>query len=82
MSDERSLAHGVLFYSSMYINCILLAIGITTGRWIFMFLILLTVGLTAYMLYLTLHNSDHLQNIGSWAEATLTSSLEKLKQLF
>ena len=80
--DERSLAHGILFYSSLYINCVLLAIGITTGRWVFMLLILLTVGLTAYMMYLASHNADHLKNIGTWAEKTISNHFEKLKQIF
>ena len=80
--DERSLAHGVLFYSSLYINCVLLGIGILTGRWIFMLLILLTVGLTAYMMYIATHNTDHLKNIGSWAENVFLNHIEKLKQLF
>ena len=80
--DDRSLAHGVLFYSSLYINCVLLSIGIMTGRWIFMFLILLTVGLTAYMMYVAAYNSDHLKNIGEWTEKTFSKYFEKVKQLF
>lgn len=79
---ERSLANGILFYSSLYINCVLLSIGITTGRWIFMVLILLTVGLTAYMMYLSTHNPEHLKSIGDWAESSVYSSLQKIKQLF
>lgn len=80
--DERSLANGVLFYSSLYVNCVLLAIGITTGRWIFMLLILLTIGLTAYMMYVVSHNADHLKNVGSWAENNFSKYLKQLKQLF
>lgn len=79
---ESSLAHGVLFYAACYVNGILLSIGVATGRWIFMLLIILTMGLTAYMMYLVSHNADHLKNIGVWAETTFSTHLEKLKQLF
>lgn len=80
--DERSLANGVLFYSSLYVNCVLLAIGVTTGRWIFVLLILLTVGLTAYMMYVASHNADHLKNVGNWAEINFSKYFKQLKQLF
>lgn len=80
--DERFLAHGLLFYATIYINGILLTIGITTGRWIFLLLIILTMGLTAYMMYVIAHNTNHLKNVGQWAETTFLKQLERMKQLF
>lgn len=78
--DDTSVAHGVLFYSSLYVNGILLIIGISTGRWVFMLLILLTVGLTAYMMYLIASNLDHLKKVGEWAETRFSAHFEKLKR--
>lgn len=78
--EERSLAHGILFYAASYVNGILLTIGMTTGRWIFVLLILLTLGLTAYMMYIITHNPDHLQKVGTWAETTFYKQLAKVKQ--
>lgn len=80
--EEKSLAHGVLFYSSLYINCVLLSIGIKTGRWIFLLLIVLTMGLTVYMMYVASNDPKHLKSIGKWAEDSFSSHLEKLKNLF
>lgn len=80
--DDRSISHGVLFYSSLYVNGILLITGITTGRWIFLLLILLTMGLTAYLMFLITNDADHLQKMGVWVESKLLVHLEKVKQVF
>lgn len=82
MDEERSLAHGILFYSGSYVNGVLLTIGMITGRWIFVLLILLTLGLTAYMMYVITHNVDHLKKVGSWAETTFFKQLEKVKRFW
>lgn len=79
--NEKTVAHGVLFYASLYANGILLITGITTGRWVFMLLILLNIGLTAYMMYIISSNSEHLSLMGVWAEEKITLQLEKLKRL-
>lgn len=80
--SERSLAHGILFYAASYVNGVLLTIGMTTGRWIFVLLILLTLGLTAYMMYIITHNADHLKMVGTFAETTFHNQFEKMKQFF
>lgn len=80
--DEKHVANGVLFYCSLYIKCLLLAVTVLTGRWIFLLLILLTMGLTAYMMYVTSHDLDHLKAIGKWADTTISTSLEKIRQMF
>lgn len=79
---EKHVAHGVLFYASLYINGILLAVAAITGRWIFLLLILLTLGLTAYMMYVASSNTEFLQNTGEWAEKTFLKALEKIKSLY
>lgn len=78
----HEVAHGVLFYASLYTNGVLLLIGASTGRFIFVLLILLTIGLTAYLMFLLSHNADHLARVGTWAEKTFASQLEKLKRFF
>lgn len=78
--NEKSIAHGVLFYSTLYANGILLATGISTGRWVFMLLILLTMGLGAYMMCLISSNADHLKAVGDWAETTFSAHLEKVRR--
>lgn len=80
--DDRSLAHGVLFYASLYANGILLTTGISTGRWIFVLLIVLTVGLTAYMMYVISSYAEHLKAVGDWAETAFSAHLEKVKRFF
>lgn len=80
--DERSILHGVVFYSCLYVNGILLAISVVTGRMIFLLLIVLTMGLTAYMLYVASHNEEHLKKVGEWAEKIFASHLKVMQDLF
>lgn len=80
--DERYVAHGVLFYASLYINGILLAVGAITGRWIFLLLVLLTIGLTAYMMYVASHNTQYLKETGEWAEKAFANAYAKIKGLY
>lgn len=77
--DERNAANGILFYASLYINVILLAVAVITGRWVFILFILLTVGLTAYMMYITLQNMDHLKSIGKWSEDVFSKTIQKVR---
>lgn len=76
--DDRSVVHGVLFYTTVYINCILCAIAVLTGRWIFLLLIVLTIGLTAYMLYMTTNNSEHLESVGKWMEKAFHNIMDQV----
>lgn len=78
--DDHSLVHGVLFYTSVYINAILCSVAILTGRWVFMLLVVLSVGLTAYMMYMTTHNSEHLKVMGKWMENTFAKIMERYEQ--
>lgn len=80
--DEKFIAHGVLFYASLYVNGVLIVAGMSTGRWIFVLLILLTVSLTAYLMYVITSNAEHLKAVGMWAETTFSAHLEKLKRFF
>lgn len=80
--EERSILHGVVFYSCLYVNGILLAITLLTGRMTFMLLIVLTMGLTAYMLYVASHNKEHLRKVGQWAEKMFASHVELLRRIF
>ncbi|KAG8173824.1 hypothetical protein JTE90_016313 [Oedothorax gibbosus] len=52
-----------------------------TGRWIFLLLILLTLGLTAYMMYMTTHNDEHLKDVGEWIENALLKTYDQLRKL-
>lgn len=79
--DERSVVHGVLFYTTIYVNCILLAVAFLTGRWIFLLLIVLTVGLTAYMMYMTTHNDEHLKVVGKWVENLFSETINRAKEM-
>ena len=66
--NNNYLAQGILLYSTLYICSILTLVTLLTGRWVFIFFILLSFGLLAYMSYLTAKDSVHLQNVGKWAE--------------
>lgn len=76
------MMHGILFYSTIYINCMLCLVAILTGRWIFLLLVVLTVGLTAYMMYLTTNNNEHLKSVGKWAEQMFSNAWNKVKSYF
>lgn len=80
--NDRQVVNGVLFYTTAYINCILCVVAASTGRWIFLMLILLTMGLTAYMMYMTTHNEQHLKEVGTWVENTFSGVLEKIRHFF
>lgn len=61
---ESYLGQGVLFYSGLYINIILIVIAFLTGRLVFVFFIVLTGGLILYMNYLIVDSNTHLVHIG------------------
>jgi len=76
--SNNYLAQGILLYSTLYISSILTLITLLTGRWVFIFFILLSFGLLAYMSYLTAKDSAHLQNVGKWAEEVFANLYEKI----
>lgn len=76
--NNNYLAQGILFYSTLYISSILTLITFLTGRWIFIFFILLSFGLLAYMSYLTVKESAHLQKIGKWTEDVIVDLYKKI----
>lgn len=65
---ETQLAQGVLFYSGTYITALLIMISFLTGKLIYIFFIVLTIGLIFYVNYLIIENNSHLKNVGKWAE--------------
>lgn len=79
---KNYIAQGILVYSTLYVNTILFLITFLTGRWIFLFFILLTFGLVAYMSLLTAKESDHLMSVGKWAEEAIESIYNKTVNLF
>lgn len=78
MDSEKLVADGLLFYSSIYINTILLFIAFITNRWIFLLFILFTFGLTVYMMYLSAGHLDHIKKVGQWAHDTIEKTTQKV----
>lgn len=76
--DERHSAQGILFYSTVYITVVLLFMAVSTGRWVFLMLILLTFALAGYMAYLTMNNTDYLKGAGLWIETWLKNMYGKV----
>ena len=72
------LERGVLFYATLYITSILIAVFITTGRWIFLLIILITVGLSLFMNHAIMNFSDHLTKVGIWSENLVKSIYNKV----
>lgn len=71
------VVQGILFYSTIYISTILTVITFLTGRWIFIFFILLTFALAIYMGYLSTHNHDFIIKSGQWIDDTLLKYINK-----
>lgn len=68
---ESHLGQGVLFYTGLYINIILVIIAFLTGRLVFLFFIVLTAGLILYMNYLVVENNTHLISMGKSIEGVV-----------
>lgn len=68
---ESHLGQGVLFYAGVYINIMLVIIAFLTGRFVFLFFIVLTAGLILYMNYLVIENNSHLIHVGEIIEDTM-----------
>lgn len=73
-----SLRQGILFYATVYITSILFAIFITTGRFIFVFLITMTIGFTLFMKHAMVHYTNHLTTVGEWSENIARSIYNKI----
>lgn len=79
--SNQYIAQGILLYSTLYVSTILALITFLTGRWIFLFFIILTFALVAYLSYLTAHDSENLKMVGKWAEDTIGKFYTKISQL-
>lgn len=65
---DTHLAQGVLFYSGTYVTVLLIIVSFLTGKLIYIFFIILTLGLIFYINYLIIENNLHLKNVGQWVE--------------
>lgn len=74
---ETHLAQGVLFYAGIYINTILVIVSFLTGRFIFLFFMVLTLALIFYMNYLVIDQNSHIKNMGEWVEQIFKTTLIK-----
>lgn len=79
--NDQNTAHGVLFYAMSYTSFILLAVATLTGRVVFAILILLTCGLTVFVMNAIQTSTANLAATGKWFQSTFASALEKLKGL-
>ena len=74
---DTHLAQGVLFYTGIYINTILVIVSFLTGRFIFIFFIVLTLALIFFMNYLVIENNSHIKQMGEWVEQIFKNTLIK-----
>lgn len=65
---DTHLAQGVLFYSGTYVTVLLIIVSFLTGKLMYIFFIILTLGLIFYINYLIIENNIHLKNVGQWIE--------------
>lgn len=73
------LEQGILFYATLYITSVLIAIFITTGRFVFLFIVLLTMGLTLLMKHAMVNYANHLSTVGAWSENILKKIYDKIR---
>ena len=76
--SELSLDQGILFYATLYITSILIAVFVTTGRWVFILIVLFTMGLALFMNQAIVSYSDHFSRIGKWSENLVKSVYNKV----
>lgn len=72
------LEQGILFYATLYITSVLIAIFITTGRFVFLFIVLLTMGLTLLMKHAMVNYTNHLSTVGAWSENIMKKIYDKV----
>lgn len=68
----KYLAEGIVGYSSLYVVLVLLAVTAMTGRYVFLFMILLTIGLATYLIHQATVNEGHFVKVGQYLEAVIS----------
>lgn len=81
VETNLSMEQGILFYATLYITSILIAVFITTGRFVFLFIVLITIGLTLFMKHAMINYADHLSKVGTWSENIVKKIYNKMNQL-
>lgn len=74
---DTQLAQGVLFYSGTYVTVMLIMVSFLTGKLIYIFFIVLTIGLICYVNYLIIENNSHLKNVGKWVEEMIKTYITR-----
>lgn len=80
VETNLSLEQGILFYATLYITSVLISIFVTTGRFVFLFIVLLTMGLTLFMKHAMVHYANHLSSVGAWSENIMKKIYDKVSQ--
>lgn len=62
------LAQGTLFYCTAMTKLLLLLVCFSTGRPIYLLLIVFVFGLSVYMSYLIIEENPHIISMGKWLE--------------
>lgn len=74
---DTQLAQGVLFYCGTYITVLLIMVSFLTGKLMYLFFIVLTLGLIFYVNYLIIENNSHLKNVGKWVEEMIKTYITR-----
>lgn len=74
---DTQLAQGVLFYCGTYVTTILVMVSFLTGKLMYIFFIVLTLGLIFYVNYLIIENNSHLKNVGKWVEEMIKTYITR-----
>lgn len=74
---DTQLAQGVLFYCGTYVTAILIMVSFLTGKLMYIFFIVLTLGLIFYVNYLIIENNSHLKNVGKWVEEMIKTYITR-----
>lgn len=80
VETNLSLEQGILFYATLYITTVLISIFVTTGRFVFLFIVLLTIGLTLFMKHAMVNYANHLSAVGAWSENIMKKIYDKVSQ--
>lgn len=81
VEKNLSMEQGILFYATLYITSILIAVFITTGRFVFLFIVLMTMGLALFMKHAMVNYADHLSKVGTWSENIVKKIYDKVNHL-
>lgn len=77
-NKTKLLATGLTSYTTAYIVFILLAVCATTGRFVFLLFIVLTLGLQIYLVYKVASDPDHFVGTGATVENFFLSMYSKV----